>query len=90
MKNGKKKVKKKTITVKVSSAKKVVVTAEPAKTTNKPTNGSTNGPTKEPVKRANSDTDCNINNRTVGNAYCNADRRTVGRANFNTDTNATS
>ncbi len=49
MKNGKKKVKK-TITVKVSSAKKVVVTAEPAKTTNKPTNGSTNGPTKEPVK----------------------------------------
>ena len=79
MKNGKKKVKK-TITVKVSSAKKVVVTAEPAKTTNKPTNG----------KRANSDTDCNINNRTVGNAYCNADRRTVGRANFNTDTNATS
>ena len=45
MKNGKKKVKK-TITVKVSSAKKVVVTAEPAKTTNKPTNG----PTKEPVK----------------------------------------
>ena len=49
MKNGKKKVKK-TITVKVSSAKKVVVTAEPAKTTNKPTNGPTNGPTKEPVK----------------------------------------
>lgn len=49
MKNGKKKVKK-TITVKVSSAKKVVVTAEPAKTTNKPTNGSTNGPTKEPIK----------------------------------------
>lgn len=49
MKNGKKKVKK-TITVKVSSAQKVVVTAEPAKTTNKPTNGSTNGPTKEPVK----------------------------------------
>ena len=49
MKNGKKKVKK-TITVKVSSAKKVVVTAHPAKTTNKPTNGSTNGPTKEPVK----------------------------------------
>lgn len=49
MKNGKKKVKK-AITVKVSSAKKVVVTAEPAKTTNKPTNGSTNGPTKEPVK----------------------------------------
>lgn len=49
MKNGKKKVKK-TITVKVSSAKKVVVTAQPAKTTNKPTNGSTNGPTKEPVK----------------------------------------
>lgn len=51
MKNGKKKVKK-TITVKVSSAKKVVVTAEPAKTTNKPTNGSTNGPTKEPVKES--------------------------------------
>lgn len=53
MKNGKKKVKK-TITVKVSSAKKVVVTAQPAKTTNKPTNkptnGPTNGPTKEPVK----------------------------------------
>ena len=49
MKNGKKKVKK-TITVKVSSAKKVVVTAEPAKTTKKPANGSTNGPTKEPVK----------------------------------------
>ena len=49
MKNGKKKVKK-TITVKVSSAKKVVVPAEPAKTTNKPTNGPTNGPTKEPVK----------------------------------------
>ena len=49
MKNGKKKVKK-TIAVKVSSAKKVVVTAEPAKTTNKPTNGPTNGPTKEPVK----------------------------------------
>lgn len=49
MKNGKKKVKK-TITVKVSSAKKVVVTAEPAKTTNKPTNGPTNGPTIEPVK----------------------------------------
>lgn len=49
MKNGKKKVKK-TLTVKVSSAKKVVVTAEPAKTTNKPTNGPTNGPTKEPVK----------------------------------------
>lgn len=49
MKNGKKKVKK-TITVKVSSAKKVVVTAEPAKTTQKPANGSTNGPTKEPVK----------------------------------------
>ena len=49
MKNGKKKVKK-TITVKVSSAKKVVVPAEPAKTTNKPTNGLTNGPTKEPVK----------------------------------------
>ena len=49
MKNGKKKVKK-TIKVKVSSAKKVVVTAEPAKTTNKPTNGPTNGPTKEPVK----------------------------------------
>ena len=49
MKNGKKKVKK-TITVKVSSAKKVVVTAEPAKTTNKPTNGPTNDPTKEPVK----------------------------------------
>lgn len=49
MKNGKKKVKK-TITVKVSSAKKVVVTTEPAKTTNKPTNGPTNGPTKEPVK----------------------------------------
>ena len=49
MKNGKKKVKK-MITVKVSSAKKVVVTAEPAKTTNKPTNGPTNGPTKEPVK----------------------------------------
>lgn len=49
MKNGKKKVKK-TITVKVSSAKKVVVPAEPAKTTQKPANGSTNGPTKEPVK----------------------------------------
>lgn len=49
MKNGKKKVKK-TITVKVSSVKKVVVTAEPAKTTKKPANGSTNGPTKEPVK----------------------------------------
>ena len=49
MKNGKKKVKK-TIAVKVSSAKKVVVPAEPAKTTNKPTNGPTNGPTKEPVK----------------------------------------
>lgn len=49
MKNGKKKVKK-TITVKVSSAKKVVVPAEPAKTTKKPANGSTNGPTKEPVK----------------------------------------
>lgn len=49
MKNGKKKVKK-TITVKVNSAKKVVVTAQPAKTTNKPTNGPTNGPTKEPVK----------------------------------------
>lgn len=53
MNNGKKKVKK-TITVKVSSAKKVVVTAQPAKTTNKPTNkptnGPTNGPTKEPVK----------------------------------------
>ena len=53
MKNGKKKVKK-TITVKVSSAKKVVVTAQPAKTTNKPTNkptnGPTNAPTKEPVK----------------------------------------
>ena len=48
MKNGKKKVKK-TITVKVSSAKKVVVTAEPAKTTKKPANGSTNGPTKEPT-----------------------------------------
>lgn len=47
MKNGKKKVKK-TITVKVSSVKKVVVTAEPAKTTKKPANGSTNGPTKEP------------------------------------------
>lgn len=48
MKNGKKKVKK-TITVKVSSAKKVVVPAEPAKTTQKPANGSTNGPTKEPT-----------------------------------------
>lgn len=50
MKNGKKKVKK-TITVKVSSAKKVVVPAEPAKTTKKPANGSTNGPTKEPLKK---------------------------------------
>ena len=54
MKNGKKKVKK-TITVKVSSAKEVVVTAQPAKTTNKPTNkptnGPTNGPTKEPLKK---------------------------------------
>ena len=59
MKNGKKKVKK-TITVKVSSAKKVVVTAEPAKTTNKPTNGSTNGPTKEPVKEATSTTDPSV------------------------------
>lgn len=49
MKNGKKKVKK-TITVKVSSAKKVVVTAQPAKTTNKPTNKPTNGPTNGPTK----------------------------------------
>ena len=38
--------------VTVKNAKKVVVTAEPAKTTNKPTNGPTNGPTKEPVKDA--------------------------------------
>lgn len=40
----------KTKKVTVKNAKKVVVTAEPAKTTNKPTNGPTNGPTKEPVK----------------------------------------
>lgn len=48
MKNGKKKVKK-TITVKVSSAKKVVVTAQPAKTTNKPTTTSTTEPSATPT-----------------------------------------
>ena len=82
MKNGKKKVKK-TITVKVSSAKKVVVTAEPAKTTNKPTNGPTNGPTKEPVKEPTA-----TPTATIVAPFL--DRRTTGRANSATNTNAAS
>lgn len=39
----------KTKKVTVKNAKKVVVTAELAKTTKKPTNGSTNEPVKEPT-----------------------------------------